>query len=240
MIDAEGRWGRSRGRNRWAGAAGLTLAVALTALSANAAPLAAQDTVPPARDPVSPAGSVTDPADVLRPGDIVRLRVWREEDFSGDFPVDRAGRVVLPRLGALDVTGVSTAALYDRIITGLSRYLRNPSIDVVFLKRITIHGAVTNAGLYPVDPTMTVLDALAMAGGAGPEGRLDRIQLIRDGDVIATVPTTGVRLDELRIRSGDQLFVPEQTWLRRNTGLVATIVSTAASVAVALLYMSRG
>jgi hypothetical protein len=79
-----------------------------------------------------------------------------------------------------------------------------------------------------------------MAGGARPDGRLDRIRLVRDGEVIATVPTTGVRMEDLRIRSGDQLFVPEQSWFRRNTGLVATVVSTAASVMIALLYISRG
>jgi protein involved in polysaccharide export with SLBB domain len=194
-----------------------------------------------AQDPAAPASSSSvDPADVLRPGDIVELKVWREETFSGKYTVDQSGRVVLPRIGVLEVAGVPTSELRDRILEGLSRYLRNPSIDIVFLKRITIHGAVTEAGLYPVDPTMTVLDALALAGGARPDGRLDRIRLIRDGEAIATIPTTGVRMDQLRIRSGDQLFVPEQSWVRRNSGLVATVISTAASLAIALLYLSRG
>jgi protein involved in polysaccharide export with SLBB domain len=180
-----------------------------------------------------------DTGDVLRPGDVVRLAVWREESFSGQFVVDRDGQVVLPRLGVLEVTGVPTAELRARILTGLARYLRNPSIEVVFLRRVAIHGAVTHAGLYPVDPTMTVLDALALAGGARPDGRLDQIRLIRDGVEVATVPTTGLQLEELRIRSGDQLFVPEQTWLRRNSNLVVTGISSVASLVIAILYLSR-
>lgn len=180
-----------------------------------------------------------DPADVLRPGDIVRLVVWREAAFSGDFTVDRDGRVVLPRLGSVLVAGVPTAELREQIIGGLARYLRNPSIDVIFLRRITIHGAVARAGLYPVDPTMTVLDALALAGGPRGDGRLDRIQLIRDGQEVATISTTGVQIGDLAIRSGDQLFVPEQAWFRRNTALVATAFSAAVSVAITLLYISQ-
>lgn len=184
-------------------------------------------------------GAAADTGDVLRPGDVVRLAVWREESFSGEFVVDRDGQVVLPRLGVLEVTGVPTAELRERILTGLARYLRNPSIEVAFLRRVAIHGAVTNAGLYPVDPTMTVLDALALAGGARPDGRLDQIRLIRNGVEVATVPTTGVQLEELRIRSGDQLFVPEQTWLRRNSSLVVTGISSVASLVIAILYLSR-
>lgn len=181
-----------------------------------------------------------DTLDVLRPGDVVRLAVWREDAFSGDFTVDRSGRVVLPRLGAVEVAGIPTVELREQILEGLGRYLRNPSIDVIFLRRIAIHGAVMRAGLYPVDPTMTVLDALALAGGARHDGRLDRIRLIREGEEVMTVPTTGMQMDELRIRSGDQLMVPEQTWFRRNNTLIATGISAAASLAIALLYISRG
>jgi protein involved in polysaccharide export with SLBB domain len=205
----------------------LVMALLLLAVAA-AVPAAGQEPTPP------------DTMDVLRAGDVVRLRVWREESFSGEFTVDQSGRVVLPRLGTVQAAGVPTDTLRERILDGLGRYLRNPSIDVVFLRRITIHGAVTRAGLYPVDPTMTVLDALALAGGARHDGRLDQIRLIRDGEEIMRVPTTGVQLSELRIRSGDQLVVPEQTWFRRNTGLIATGISAAASLAIALLYISRG
>lgn len=178
--------------------------------------------------------------DSLRPGDVVRLSVWREPDFSGEFPVGQDGFVVLPRIGAVQVAGVSPAVLRERILTDFGRYLRNPSIDLVFLRRITIYGAVQEAGLYPVDPTMTVLDALALAGGARADGRLDRIKLVREGQEIATIPTTSTRIAQLPIRSGDQLFVPEQSWLRRNSGLATTILSAAVSVGIALIYMSSG
>jgi protein involved in polysaccharide export with SLBB domain len=192
-----------------------------------------------AQDTMAEAEAEAERTDVLRPGDIVALRVWREASFSGEFSVDGSGRVVLPRLGMIDVTGVPTSELRAQILEGLGQYLRNPSIDVVFMRRVAIYGAVSRAGLYPVDPTMTVLDALALAGGARGDGRLDRIRLIRDGQEIMVVPTTSAQMEELRIRSGDQLFVPEQSWFRRHALLVATGISTVTSVVVALLYISR-
>src|SRR6266704_165227 len=42
---------------------------------------------------------------VIRPGDVVRLRIWREPDLSGEFTVDETGTVVLPKLGAVTITG---------------------------------------------------------------------------------------------------------------------------------------
>lgn len=194
--------------------------------------LTAQATPPPdtARPPLETS---------LQPGDVVRLTVWREPDFTGEFPVDAAGHVVLPRIGMMDVAGKPASALRQEILDGLGRYLRNPSIDVVFLRRITIYGAVQRSGLYPVDPTMTILDALALAGGARYDGRLDRIRLLRGGEEIATIATTSTRIDELPIRSGDQLFVPEQSWARRNSGLLATFISAGVTLAVAFIYTSQ-
>jgi protein involved in polysaccharide export with SLBB domain len=198
----------------------LTLSAAGTSLPAQAAPV----------DPVD---------EVLRPGDIIRLAIWREPDFSGEYVVDAAGVAILPRLGATRVAGIAVDELRAQLRSELGRYLRNPSIDIVFLHRITIHGAVMRAGLYPVDPTMTVLDAVALAGGARHDGRMDRIRLIRDGREIAEVRTAETQVRDLAIRSGDQLFVPEQGWFRRNAGLVATGISAATSLAIALIYISR-
>ncbi len=60
-----------------------------------AAPLAAQQTAPavPAPDPVAVTAGV-------RPGDVIRVWIWREQDYSGEFPVDARGTAVLPLLGA--------------------------------------------------------------------------------------------------------------------------------------------
>jgi polysaccharide export outer membrane protein len=191
-------------------------------LFATASPLAAQQSA------ASPGGAV------LRPGDVVKLLIWREEDFSGEFPVALDGSVVLPRIGRQEVTGESPDALRTRWLKEFERYLRNPSIEITFLRRVTVLGAVREAGLKHVDPTMTIAQALALAGGTTPDGATDRIVLMRDGEQIQTV-TERMRIAETPLRSGDQLFVPERSWISRNTGIVAALISGAASIVVALL-----
>lgn len=205
----------------------LAMLLALAPL-ADARAQAVPDTVPrtaPARDTVRS----------LEPGDIVRLRIWREPDLSGDFIVDETGVVVFPKIGPLRVTGASTETLKDTLVRSFQVYLRNLSIDVVLLRRVNVLGAVRNPGLYPVDPTMTLADVIAAAGGATPQGRSDRVELLRDGRTVTAGLNAGVRMADLRIRSGDQLFVPERSWASRNSGIIAAAITASVSLLIAIV-----
>src|SRR5688572_26298118 len=55
-------------------------------------------------------------AELLRPGDVVQLRIWREQDLSGEFPVDQAGDVVFPKIGVQKVTEQTPEALRERLL----------------------------------------------------------------------------------------------------------------------------
>src|ERR1700734_1429358 len=124
--------------------------------------IAAQGSTAVAEAPAPAAGVARDSdagSAMLLPGDIVRLRIWREPDLSGDFPVDERGTVVFPKIGPTPVLQMTTDSLKRLLVTTYSQYLRDPAIEVTFLRRVTILGAVKNPGLYPVDPTMTVSDA---------------------------------------------------------------------------------
>ena len=176
-----------------------------------------------------------DPGDGMRPGDVVRVRIWREPDLSGEFTVDADGVVVFPKLGPLTVTGESGPALRDRLIAAYAEYLSHPSIEVTLLRRLQVLGAVRNPGLYPVDGTMTVTDVLALAGGTTAAGDPRRVELIRGGARVVARLAVDSPVAGSHIRSGDQLFVPERSWASRNTGVLAAIVSTGATVLLALL-----
>ncbi len=171
---------------------------------------------------------------VLRPGDVVDLQIWREKDLTGRFDVDEHGAAVLPKIGRVQVAGVDPDSLKAQIVREYERYLRNPSITVTFLRRVTIMGSVEKPGVYPVDPTMTIADALALAGGAAPDGQRDRVQLFRAGQAVDTRLTQGTRIADSPLRSGDQLYVPERSWLSRNTTLVATAISSLATLVIAI------
>jgi polysaccharide export outer membrane protein len=177
---------------------------------------------------------VTAAAQTLRPGDIVRLRIWREPDMSGEFPVDEAGQVVFPRVGQYSVMDDTPESLAARLIADYRQYLVNPSIEVTVLRRLRIIGAVNNPGLFPVDPTVTVSDALALAGGATLNGDPDKIRIIRDGVEIALDVRANTRIGDSPIRSGDQIYVPERSWVSRNSGVVAATITGTISLIIAL------
>ena len=171
---------------------------------------------------------------LLRPGDIVRLRIWREPDLSGDFPVDETGVVTFPKIGAFRVSDYNTASLKAKLLDSYAQYLRNPSVEVTMLRRINVLGAVKSPGLYPIDPTMTIADALALAGGATPAGDQHHVVLVRNGVRVTESLTAETNIAETPLRSGDQLFVPERSFVVRNSGLVAAGLSVTASLIIAL------
>lgn len=192
---------------------------------------------PPARAQL-PASAPTQPADSvdpLRPGDLIRLRIWREPDFSGDFPVDEAGVVVLPRIGALNISREPPESLKATLGREYRTFLSHTSVDVQFLRRVQILGAVQKPGLYHVDAVMTVSDALALAGGVLPSGRENDVEIIREGDKLPGRLTGRMLISRSPVRSGDQLYVPERGWLSRNTAVVVAGISAVA----ALLYVVR-
>jgi polysaccharide export outer membrane protein len=172
---------------------------------------------------------------LLRPGDVIKLTVWREPDWSGEFAVDESGTAILPRIGPVHVTAMSSDSLKRFVTDSLSKFLRNPSIEVTPLRRIQVLGAVRNPGLYPVPPTVTVGDAVAVAGGATPEGKPDQVVLRRNGQDLKVKLAKEIRLADTPIRTGDQLFVPQRSWISRNTGLVAAGLSATTTLIVALL-----
>lgn len=177
-------------------------------------------------------------AAALQPGDLIRLKIWREPELSGDYLVDEVGIAVFPLLGPIQVTTESPESLKTRLIAAYGEYLRNPAIEVLPLRRVNILGAVREPGLHPVDATMTLADAIALAGGSTPQGDVDKIDLIRAGTRIKGRLSQTSTLADLAIQSGDQLFVPERSWISRNSGILATTISASVSLIIALFIRS--
>lgn len=170
----------------------------------------------------------------VQPGDLIRLKVWREPDMTGDVLVDGSGDATLPRLGPIHVSGLAPDSLRRLIVTEYSRYLRDPAVEVTVLPRVTILGAVRNPGVQNVDPTLTVADALALAGGASPDGKQDNVELRRRGERVPVELRLDARLAETPVRSGDQLYVPQRSWMSRNVGVVLGGISVGISLAYLL------
>jgi polysaccharide export outer membrane protein len=172
----------------------------------------------------------------VRPGDVIVVKVWREPDYSGEFQVDARGRVVLPLLGEIAVRGRNAETLRDSLRTAYRVYLNNPSIEINVLRRIAVSGEVGRPGLYPVDATISVGDLISLAGGVTSAGNKKKIQLLRNGQVIVSGLGPGTVLQNSPVQSGDQVFVPQRSWVSRNGGVFLYAgISVATSVLVAVL-----
>jgi protein involved in polysaccharide export with SLBB domain len=152
----------------------------------------------------------------LSPGDQVRLTFWRDSLLSGDFAIDENGDVILPILGRRNAISLPIAELRDSLFFQYERQLRNQQVQIVPLIRVRILGGVNQPGLYFVDPTMTVGDAIATAGGASDVGKLSDVKIQREGKTIVSDIGAEVPINEM-IESGDQIYVPTQSWLSRNS-----------------------
>ncbi len=185
--------------------------------------------------PASPAPGRTMGSVGLKPGDAVKVEIWREPDLTGVFTVDENGIVVFPLLGEWQVTAVPADSLEQRLATEYRRYLENPAVDVTVLRRIAILGEVRQPGLYPVDATFTLTEALAVAGGVSPTGNKNDIRLIRDGVVVRRSLDAASVIATTPIQSGDQIEVGQRSWFSRNVAVVTTGIAAATSVLVAII-----
>lgn len=174
----------------------------------------------------------------IMPGDVVRLEIWREPELSFEQMVPTDGIVVFHKLGPYDVRGLHTEELRRTLIQDYSRYLVDAAqrIRVEVLRKVQISGAVRNPSIYTLHPTLSLSDALAMAGGPLTEGRVDRMELRRDGELVRVLLLSDrAPLADAPIRSGDQLHVPQRSAASRNLGVIASVLTSIVVVTISVL-----
>ncbi len=147
---------------------------------------------------------------VLGVGDRIRMTVFGEADLSGDYEVGSTGFVALPLIGDVKAAGQPLQAFEQAVKQKLSQgYLRDPrvSAQVVNYRPFFILGEVAKPGSYPYVNGMTVLNAVALAGGYTYRADRSDVTVTRSGDgekQETKVPETAV------IMPGDIIRVPER------------------------------
>jgi len=142
----------------------------------------------------------------MGPGGQVRIITLSEDRLTGEFRVNDSGAVALPLLGTIQAVGLTTAELERTIGADLvkAQLIRDPSVSVEVLayRPIFVLGEVNKPGQYAYQPGMTVVTAVAVAGGftyrtvedraaivrsvdgRAVEGRAERQTYVQPGDVI--------------------------------------------------------
>jgi protein involved in polysaccharide export with SLBB domain len=130
----------------------------------------------PAIAPVVQSGAGGDVAGVVRvvpeyrlgPADKVRINVFGEEALTGEFTVGNSGKVSLPLIGEVQAEGLTIAQLQEAIAEALRQgYINEPRVnaEVLNYRPFYILGEVNTPGEYPYTANLTVLNAVATAGG---------------------------------------------------------------------------
>lgn len=159
----------------------------------------------------------------LGPGDVFEIRVFRQEDMTGTYSVSAEGSISFPLVGVVQVEGKTPAdieaELRDRLADG---YLRDPQVSVLVKeyksKKISVFGQVRKPGTLAYVEGMTVIDALAQAGGFTDMARKNAVTVTRkSGDTKTnyTVPVEDIgtgKADNFYVRPGDVVFVPRRLW----------------------------
>lgn len=167
----------------------------------------------------------------LRPGDRLVVAL---ADTSDTLNVRADNKVVLRRLGPLSLAGLSPAAAEDSVVRAYSTLIARPDVRVTALRRIAVSGEVPRANVLYVDATFGLAEALASAGGVGPEGNRKKVQLWRDGTLVGTYDARSGATAAVPLHSGDLVLVARSNWWSRNPFVIVSLLSSAVSLIIAL------
>jgi polysaccharide export outer membrane protein len=190
-------------------AKGLARSFSLPAVLAIATMLALSACAPGAN--LRPLPTTTDTVYRLGPGDQVRVITFGGEQLTGEFRVNDSGNIAVPLLGPVRAAGLTTNALADEITDRLrrSKLFTNPSVavEVTSYRPIFVLGEVNHPGQYPYQPGMTVLSAVAIAGGFTYRAVTDYASIVRS---INGHPVEGKVQRQTLMEPGDVLTIFER------------------------------
>jgi polysaccharide export outer membrane protein len=138
----------------------------------------------PSRDVKVPGAAPVDARTyVIGPEDVIFVRVWRDNDVSGQFLVRPDGRISVPLIGDVTASERTPEQLEKDIAERLSKFIRDPQVNVGILavgsKKYFILGEVNKPGAFPLVVPTNVLEALVNAGGFRDFANTSKITILR-------------------------------------------------------------
>ena len=190
----------------------LSLFIVTTILAASG--IGARFTTPAsAQAQVLPSAAPTDnPAEsyVLGPNDRVRLKVYGEPDIAGEYEIDSTGQVSIPLAGHVKAAGLTTKQLERSIRSALSKgIVRDPrvNVEIALYRPYYRLGEVKKSGEYPYRLGLTVMDAVASAGGFTYRANENKVFLRRSGAGVEEIYALDAPVP---VFPGDNIRIPER------------------------------
>ena len=176
---------------------------------------------------------------VVGPGDGFTIQLWGKAERGYEVTVGRDGRISLPEIGSVNVSGMTFEEMKRTLYAEFRRFYTGFEMSVTMrdLRTVTVFivGAAENPGTYAVSSLSTIITALYAAGGPSKNGSLRNVKLLRDGELVQVLDVydflvSGSKKDDLRIQAGDSIFVP----------VLGPVVGVAGNVRRPAIYEMKG
>jgi polysaccharide biosynthesis/export protein len=155
---------------------------------------------------------------VIGAEDVLAVNVWKEPEISRTVPVRPDGKITLPLIGEIQASGLTAQKLQEEIGRRLATYVSNPDVTVIVQEvkslKFNIMGEVVKPGSYTLSKPMTVLNAIAIAGGLrdfAKQGNIYVLRVTENGIVRLPFDYKSVikaRKQDLELQPRDTVVVP--------------------------------
>src|SRR5690348_1909548 len=120
----------------------------------------------------------------IAPMDTLTIKVFKADDLSGDYSVDLGGHISLPLVGQVEAANLTTAQLDSKLRELLGqKYFEHPDVSVAIKQStanvVTVDGAVTQPGQFPVGSSTSLIQAVALARGTTEDANPRRVAVFR-------------------------------------------------------------
>ena len=162
----------------------------------------------------------------IGPGDVLEISIWQHPELNRTVTVRPDGRMSFSLIGDVNANGLTPAELDEVITKRLSEYVQKPEVTVIVTgisirsTQILVLGQVTRPGAYPMEESLTVLEAIAKAGSYTETAGLKRVTITRQSRTetpkvikvdLKKVITRGDRRGNVVLEPGDIVHVPKKT-----------------------------
>ena len=160
----------------------------------------------------------------IQPEDVLSITVYEHDDLKTKARVNTNGQISFPLLDKVEVAGLTVQDVEEMLTQALEKdYLVNADVQVFIeeyhAKQVTVLGAVEKPGKYDMntEKEMTILEAIAMAGGFSKVASVNGTLIIRTEDSekqsipvrITDITKKGMKDKDVALETGDVIFVPE-------------------------------
>jgi polysaccharide export outer membrane protein len=166
----------------------------------------------------APGAIVTDDEYRLGSGDKLRIEVYKDAQLSQSVQIRPDGKITLPLIGDMTATGLTPLELRDDITKQLKEYVTNPTVTVIVVEATSAHayvmGEVAHPGEVSLHGPVTIVQAIAMAGGFKEFANTKEVKVLRpNGSSVQTIRFNYKDMlngdaKPMVLRAGDTVIVP--------------------------------